>query len=101
MRLVRQSAIVSVVRGGSRLVVTAPSIRSRVERGVNADRVVAHGVSARVAASDLVGLDQDVSDRVLGGLGNCHWAELTEAGKSVSGTARWRISGWNLGPWNT
>ena len=63
--------------------------------------VVAHGVSARVAASDLVGLDQDVSDRVLGGLGNCHWAELTEAGKSVSGTARWRISGWNLGPWNT
>ncbi|TQM58538.1 histidine phosphatase family protein [Humibacillus xanthopallidus] len=61
--------------------------------------VVAHGVSARVAASDLVGLDQDVSDRVFRGLDNCHWVELVEAGKSFSATARWRIAGWNLGPW--
>ena len=63
--------------------------------------VVAHGVSARVAASDLLGLDQDLSDRVLRGLDNCHWAELTEAAKSFSATARWRISGWNLGSWKT
>ena len=62
--------------------------------------VVAHGVSARVAASELVGLDQDTSDAVFRGLGNCHWIELVEAGKSFSEMTRWRISGWNLGPWN-
>jgi probable phosphoglycerate mutase len=63
--------------------------------------VVAHGVSARVAASDLVGLDQDLSDRVFRGLDNCHWIELVEAGKSFSATLQWRISGWNLGPRTT
>ncbi|HYQ32228.1 MAG TPA: histidine phosphatase family protein [Lapillicoccus sp.] len=62
--------------------------------------VVAHGVSARVAASELVGLDQDTSDAVFRGLDNCHWIELVEAGKSFSAVTRWRISGWNLGPWN-
>jgi len=62
--------------------------------------VVAHGVSARVGASDLVGLDQAVSDRIFRGLDNCHWIELVEAGKSFSATRRWRIAGWNLGPWN-
>ncbi|MBW8730648.1 MAG: histidine phosphatase family protein, partial [Terrabacter sp.] len=62
--------------------------------------VVAHGVSARVAASALVGLDQDVSDAVFRGLDNCHWIELVEASKSFSDVTRWRISGWNLGPWN-
>ncbi len=61
--------------------------------------VVAHGVSARVAASDLVGLDQDVSDAVFRGLDNCHWIELVEVSKSFSALTRWRISGWNLGPW--
>lgn len=61
--------------------------------------VVAHGVSARVAASDLVGLDQDVSDAVFRGLDNCHWIELVEVAKSFSALTRWRISGWNLGPW--
>jgi glucosyl-3-phosphoglycerate phosphatase len=62
--------------------------------------VVAHGVSARVAASELVRLDQDVSDRVFRGLDNCHWIELVEVGKSFSEITRWRIGGWNLGPWN-
>jgi probable phosphoglycerate mutase len=62
--------------------------------------VVAHGVSARVAASELVALDQDTSDAVFRGLDNCHWIELVEAGKSFSEVTRWRISGWNLGPWN-
>ncbi|GAB2749060.1 histidine phosphatase family protein [Terrabacter koreensis] len=62
--------------------------------------VVAHGVSARVAASDLVGLDQELSDAVFRGLDNCHWIELVEVGKSFSALTRWRISGWNLGPWN-
>ena len=62
--------------------------------------VVAHGVSARIAASVLVGLDQDVSDAIFRGLDNCHWIELVEASKSFSAVTRWRISGWNLGPWN-
>ncbi len=41
------------------------------------------------------------SDRVFRGLDNCHWIELVAAGKSFSATLRWRISGWNLGPWTT
>ena len=61
--------------------------------------VVAHGVSAQVAVSDLVGLDQDVSGRVFRGLDNCHWIELVETGKSFAPATRWRIAGWNLGPW--
>lgn len=61
--------------------------------------VVAHGVSARAATAELVGLDQGIADRVLRSLDNCHWAELVEVGKSHSGRAlRWRIAGWNLGP---
>ena len=61
--------------------------------------IVTHGVSGRVGASDLVGLDQDVSDAVFRGLDNCHWIELVEGRKSFSEQVRWRISGWNLGPW--
>ncbi|MGW5239102.1 histidine phosphatase family protein [Monashia sp. NPDC004114] len=63
--------------------------------------VVAHGVSGRVAAAELVGLSQELSDRVLRGLDNCHWVELVEAGKSFSNEKRWRIAGWNLGPWRS
>jgi probable phosphoglycerate mutase len=61
--------------------------------------VVAHGVSGRVAAADLVGLSQDLSDTVFRGLDNCHWVELVEGAKSLSTETRWRIAGWNLGPW--
>ena len=61
--------------------------------------VVAHGVSGRAAATELVGLAQDVSDQIFRGLDNCHWIELVEVGKSFSDTSRWRIAGWNLGPW--
>lgn len=61
--------------------------------------VVGHGVSARAAAAELVGLDQGIADRVLRGLDNCHWAELVEVVKSYSARApQWRIAGWNLGP---
>ena len=62
--------------------------------------VVAHGVSGRAAATELVGLSQDGSDAIFRGLDNCHWIELVEVGKSFSETSRWRIAGWNLGPWN-
>ena len=61
--------------------------------------IVAHGASGRVAAAELIGLDQDTSEAIFRGLDNCHWVELTEVGKSFSEQVRWRISGWNLGPW--
>jgi glucosyl-3-phosphoglycerate phosphatase len=51
--------------------------------------VSTHGASGRTAAAWLLGLEHDVAWRVLGGLGNCHWAELVE------GRAGWRIQTWN------
>ncbi|MFL6080854.1 MAG: histidine phosphatase family protein [Ornithinibacter sp.] len=48
-----------------------------------------HGASGRAAAAWLLGLEHDVAWRVLGALGNCHWAELVE------GRAGWRIQTWN------
>jgi broad specificity phosphatase PhoE len=66
--------------------------------------VVAHGASGRVAAAELIGLDQDISEGIFRGLDNCHWVEVVEAGRTEVGRSsperpRWRISGWNLGPW--
>lgn len=61
--------------------------------------IVSHGASGRVAATELVGLDQDVSEAIFRGLDNCHWIECVEVAKSFSVQRRWRISGWNLGPW--
>lgn len=61
--------------------------------------VVTHGVSGRLAATELVGLDPHLSDAVFRGVDNCHWIELVETGRSFSGVRRWRIAGWNLGPW--
>ena len=61
--------------------------------------LVAHGVSARVAVTELVGLDLDTSEAIFRSLDNCHWIEVVEVGKSFSAVSRWRISGWNLGPW--
>ncbi|MEO5982381.1 MAG: histidine phosphatase family protein [Pedococcus sp.] len=51
--------------------------------------VATHGVTARVVVSELVGLDLPTTWRVLGGFGNCHWADVVE---TVSG---WRIQTWN------
>lgn len=61
--------------------------------------VVAHGVSGRVAAAALVGLDQAVADRVLRGLDNCHWVEVVESRPrlSLDLPPRWRIAAWNRG----
>ena len=66
--------------------------------------VVAHGASGRVAAAELIGLDQDISEGIFRGLDNCHWVEVVESGRTEVGRSsperpRWRISGWNLGPW--
>jgi probable phosphoglycerate mutase len=63
--------------------------------------IVTHGASGKLAASELVGLDQDLADRVFRGLDNCHWIELVEDRGRFSALARWRIAGWNLGPWRT
>jgi probable phosphoglycerate mutase len=43
-----------------------------------------------VAAAWLLGLEPDVAWRVLGALGNAHWAELVE------GREGWRIRTWNV-----
>ncbi|WP_370892475.1 histidine phosphatase family protein [Janibacter sp. GXQ6167] len=51
--------------------------------------VATHGVAARAAAAELVGMDQRLAWRVLGGLGNAAWAVLEE------GRAGWRIVTWN------
>ena len=51
--------------------------------------VSTHGASGRTAAAWLLGLDPDLAWRVLGPLGNCHWAELAQ------GRAGWRIQTWN------
>lgn len=51
--------------------------------------IATHGVAGRALAADLVGIDQRTSWVALGGLGNCHWAELVE------GRAGWRIQAWN------
>ena len=48
-----------------------------------------HGAAGRTAAAWLLGLEHDLAWRVLGALGNCHWAELVE------GRAGWRIQTWN------
>lgn len=62
--------------------------------------IVAHGVSGKLAATALVGLSIDLADRVFRSLDNCHWIELVEDRSRFSGKTRWRIAGWNLGPWD-
>lgn len=51
--------------------------------------IVTHGVCARAVAADLAEVDQRTAWLSLAGLGNCAWAELTQA------AVRWRISLWN------
>jgi len=54
--------------------------------------VSTHGVAGRAAVAELVGLDQGTAWTTLGGLGNCHWAEVSE------GRVGWRLVRWNVGP---
>ena len=54
--------------------------------------IATHGVSGRAIVASLVELDQHVAWQAIGGLRNCHWAEL---GEYASG---WRIAAWNVGP---
>lgn len=51
--------------------------------------VSTHGAAGRTAAAWLLGLEHELAWRVLGALGNCHWAELVE------GREGWRIQTWN------
>jgi broad specificity phosphatase PhoE len=52
--------------------------------------VCTHGAAARAMSAWLLGLDLGTAWRVLGGLGNCHWAEFRE------GRAGWRLQAWNV-----
>ena len=51
--------------------------------------VATHGVTGRVVIAELVDLDRLTAWRVLGGFGNCHWAEVVEV------ESGWRIQTWN------
>jgi probable phosphoglycerate mutase len=51
--------------------------------------VATHGVTGRVVIAELVDLDRLTAWRVLGGFGNCHWAEVVEVDSG------WRIQTWN------
>jgi probable phosphoglycerate mutase len=51
--------------------------------------IASHGVTGRVIVAELVGLERETAWRVLGGFGNCHWAELVEVDYG------WRIQTWN------
>lgn len=53
--------------------------------------VATHGVAGRALAAAMVGMDQQDAWLMLGGLHNCHWAELAEH------RTGWRIVGWNVG----
>lgn len=53
--------------------------------------VATHGVAGRALAAAMVGLGQRDAWLMLGGLHNCHWAELAEH------RTGWRIVGWNVG----
>lgn len=53
--------------------------------------VAGHGMSSRVLAALLLGLEQDQAWSLLGGLGNAHWAVLAEQ------RTGWRILQWNVG----
>lgn len=51
--------------------------------------IVTHGVAGRALAAAIVGIELHAAWLGLGGLHNCHWAELTE------GAHGWRIEKWN------
>lgn len=53
--------------------------------------VVGHGLSLRVAALLLIGLDYSHA-RFFGGLRNCHWGAL------APGAEHWRLLSYNVGP---
>lgn len=74
---------------GDRVAAAVADLLTDLAEGATA-LVVTHGVVARVLVGDLVRLDRPASWLTFGTLGNCHWAELTEA------PDRWRLQGWNL-----
>lgn len=53
--------------------------------------VATHGVAGRALVASLIGMPQHQAWRSLGGLRNCHWAELAEH------RTGWRLLAWNVG----
>ncbi|MFV0462692.1 MAG: histidine phosphatase family protein [Nostocoides sp.] len=52
--------------------------------------IATHGVAGRAIVADLIGLTQSQAWTTLAGLGNCHWAEVTES------RTGWRLQAWNV-----
>lgn len=73
-----------------RIAGTAQELLGELAAGATAV-IVGHGMSSRVLAASLLGLDQDHAWRLLGGLGNAHWAVLAEH------QTGWRLLQWNVG----
>jgi probable phosphoglycerate mutase len=73
---------------------TAEALEELLAGMVEGETVVVstHGVAGRAAVAGLIGMDQGAAWTTLGGLGNCHWAEVAE------GRAGWRLIRWNVGP---
>jgi glucosyl-3-phosphoglycerate phosphatase len=53
--------------------------------------VATHGVAGRAVVASMVGLSQHEAWMAIGGLHNCHWAELREDNRG------WRMVAWNVG----
>lgn len=53
--------------------------------------IATHGVTARTLVAALIGLPQRQAWLSIGGLRNCHWAELAEH------RTGWRMTAWNVG----
>lgn len=57
--------------------------------------IATHGVTGRCLVAELVGIDQSLAWRALGGFGNCHWAVVEEGSTPATGRSGWRIAQWN------
>ncbi len=51
--------------------------------------IATHGVAGRAVVAELLDLPQSLAWQRLGGLSNCHWAEVVEGGNG------WRLAAWN------
>lgn len=80
----------TLVQVHERVGAAASGIADRIAPGETAV-VVAHGVSARAFAAELVGIPARVAEASFRSLDNCHWIDLVE------GPRGWRIAAWNLG----
>ena len=79
----------SVADVAARTAAALAEVTERLEPGECAV-LATHGVAGRAIVADLVGLAQMDAWRILGGLGNAHWAQLEDS------RGGWRLMAWNL-----